>query len=306
MLYCQDLSLALFDQGGDEGSPTPLRPLGLHFSLIPQMLFHKCFSLRCSGPYLTTTSLCEEEFRPWELLGLTFALPPVSCSGWVDGAATSSSPRTCLHSQGRALLPSSLAVGPEHPPLGINPRESKLSPRPLVGCYPGAGQRMREELLSPQVPQHCGLQGFGRKSVDRWKRQVWRPWRWRSGQGGPASGFDWNLVMQGGPGRRGVPWSRGGDGQGGASSHLRSLAPDSSAQGWEVPSHQTQWAISMPGPLLQEPQPRSGSTRKTSRTRRASPYQASNQSHKAQPKLTVSVRHSGSYFSDSYPPRAIG
>lgn len=160
MLYCQDLSLALLYQGGGEESPTPpLGPLG------PLKL-------------------------PLKLLGLTFALPPVSYRGWVGGAATSASARTCLHSQGRALLlPSSPAVGPEHPPLGINPGESKRSPRPLVGYHPGAGLRVPSlpglggapQPLSPSALWPPGLQEekgghVEEAGVEAMKVEFWAGW----------------------------------------------------------------------------------------------------------------------------------
>lgn len=185
MLYCQDLSLALFDQGGGEGSPTlPLRPLGPHSSLIPQLLFRE---MLLGPPWQPQCSA--EEFRHWELLGLTFALPPASCSGWVGGEATSSSPRTCLHSPGRALLPSSPAVGPEHPPLRINPGEPKLSPRPLVGYHPGAGQRVPSlpglggapQPLSPSALWPPGLQEekgghVEEAGVEAMNAEFWAAW----------------------------------------------------------------------------------------------------------------------------------
>ena len=64
-----------------------------------------------------------EELGPWELLGLSFALPPVSC------------PRIMSPPPGQGT-PASPALGGECWPPGINPAKSKLTPRPLVELLP--------------------------------------------------------------------------------------------------------------------------------------------------------------------------
>lgn len=194
MLYCQALSLALFDQGGGGGPPTPLlRPLGPSFFILQI----KC-SISCPVPTLGTlgtrspAALAIWRNQSPEFLGLNFALPPASCS---DQGRGHSSPGACLPCQGTELPP------PQPPQLrgerqaaGVKQNDFRLLARPLAELPPlGLARRCQAcptrpgEALRPSRASHG-------------KRWVWRLQRRSSRQGGAASGFDWDM------GDSGWPW----------------------------------------------------------------------------------------------------
>lgn len=170
MLYCQDLSLALFDRGGGPSIPH-LGPLGPLF-FIPRMLISRR-ALR------TGNQLPCGLWRGTGLgaAGLTFALPPVSCSG--RGRATPV--------WGMSPLPGGHCCLPA-PGSGVNTSHSgETPPKPHVELLPqglaGGCQAIRlGEPFSTVTSRASHLGGKG------W---VWRLQRRGSRQGLSASDFDW-------------------------------------------------------------------------------------------------------------------
>ena len=197
----------------------------LRSSFIPQMLFHQRL---CAHSGVQITGGCPQRSLCGGVRALGASWPdlrPPSCFLQWPGQGShqlESQAVSTLPGQGAPARPASPALGTECRPLGINPGESKLSPRPLVELLP----RGWPEGAQPARPRRSSAAlkplGTAASRASQLGGKGWTPGRSRCGghRGGVLGRAALPLVligtwvMQGGPGRREVPWGRGRGGQG--------------------------------------------------------------------------------------------